>query len=220
MFATKFNNLLISEMKKFIAIYNDEVESVDTEVFMEKLKEFLGRPDAPVGKGKRVVKEKVKRVQKIPEDDKRCTSLKKDGERCLGIRFVGGENPEMCSLHNNKKKPLSVIKEAPSENTSGVCEYEFTKGVNKGARCGKLLPCKKHIPTDAISEVPVTKKIPKKTTEFSDDEIKVTPKKVSKIKSKSVISTETDEEADYGDDVYPEIPEQEYDDEEDEEIYD
>ena len=237
--ANKINNLVISEMKKFIVLYSDEVEEVNAVEFISKLEEFLDRHDSTlskesVSKSRAPAKEKVKRQAKEYPDEERCTALKLDGERCKGKR-TAGDYPELCQLHTNGKKgKMTSIKEDPNEgNTTGLCQYVATKGKTKGEVCNKLMPCKKHMPKEPLSEAPVTKRVAKKPQEFSDDEpAEVKPKipasvkraaaKIApsgKVKSKPTISTETDEENDYADEVYSQ---EVMDDvsEEDEEIYD
>ena len=106
MFATKVNQVIISEMRAFFdhvsEKYPDISDIISPEEFQEELKVFLDKAPKISDKtpGKKVTKEKKKReVKEIPEDE-RCLALKKDTTQCNGKRYPNGEDPELCTLHN------------------------------------------------------------------------------------------------------------------------
>lgn len=142
--------------------------SVDMEELLEGFKNMY-RPTTMMSKDVKISKPKAKRVQKELTEEEKCVALNKNGERCKGKKLPSGENPELCSLHNNALHKKTRVTVTAREIPEVMCDHIFTKGQNKGKQCIKPpmandTKCKLH--SEKEFEVPVVMK-PKVTKPVS-----------------------------------------------------
>jgi len=97
---------------------NADKEELTLEYIQEKLEQGMSLESVPSKKPKA----KKPRVQKEIPQEHRCSALKKDGGRCNGRKHDKGENPEICSLHNNKGAKFGFVVVAPVTEVEEVEE--------------------------------------------------------------------------------------------------
>ncbi len=176
---SKINKVIFAEMKEFFNTCSEETEMISDadELYSYMVEHFK---DLNIEK-KTKTKTKSKNTKQRPvyEDTQRCIGLKANGERCSNKKFVKGDNPELCSIHN-KKPPKKFFTEADhnddteieeeteEDNEEETCCYKFISKNKKNELCNKKCSKGKKLCSTHLKNVEYIKNMNNKESETEE----------------------------------------------------